>query len=88
MSTSAGPCLSSYYHRALGFHYALVPLAVSVGHVQTISASVGQAFLQLVLSLAYHVYHHFELDPSLYARKSNATCAFLQDLTVGRAAFL
>ena len=36
MSTSAGPCLFSYYCRALGYHYALVPLAVSVGHVQTI----------------------------------------------------
>jgi hypothetical protein len=32
-------------------------LEISVGHVQTISIGVGQTFLQLVLLLAYHVYH-------------------------------
>ena len=37
-------CLSSHYYPGLGFHYALVPLEVFVGHVQTISTSVEQAF--------------------------------------------
>ena len=40
-----------------------MPLEVSVGHVQIISTGVGQAFLQLVLPLIYHVYHRSELDP-------------------------
>ena len=75
-------CLFSYYHHALGYHYELVHLAVFVGHVQTISAGVEQVFLQLALSLGYHVYHHFKLDPFLCARKSNATNAFLQHLIV------
>ena len=35
----------------LRFHYAPVPLGVSVAHIQTISTGVGQAFLQLVLPL-------------------------------------
>ena len=39
-------------------------------------------------AIAYPVYHHFELDPSLYAHKSNATCAFLQHLIVRHAVFL
>jgi hypothetical protein len=48
---------------------------VSVAHVQTISTGVGQAFLQLVLPLAFHVYHRSKLDP-LYGHKSNATYTF------------
>jgi hypothetical protein len=40
----------------------VVPLEVSIGHVQTISIDVGQVFLQLVLLVIYHVYHHSELD--------------------------
>ena len=59
-----------------------MPLEVSVGHVQTISTGVGQASLQLVLPLIYHVYHRFELDPFLYDRKSNATYAFPRHLAV------
>ena len=35
--TSVFLCLSSCYYPGLGFHYAPVPLEVSVGHVQTIS---------------------------------------------------
>ena len=73
---------------ALGFHYAPVPLEVSVGHVQTISTGVGQAFLQLMLPLIYHVYHRSELDPFLYDRKSNATYAFPRHLTVEHVIFL
>jgi hypothetical protein len=38
-----------HYYRALGSHYALMPLKVYVKHAQTISAGVGQVFLQLVL---------------------------------------
>jgi hypothetical protein len=36
--------LPLYYYHALGFHYAIVLLEVSVGYVQTISISVGQDF--------------------------------------------
>jgi hypothetical protein len=45
MSTSVFACLSLHYFRVLGSHYALVPLEVFVGHVQTILTIVGQAFL-------------------------------------------
>jgi hypothetical protein len=54
MSTLAFPCLFSHF------------IVVSDGHVQTIPTSVKQVFLQLVLFLAYHVYHRFSLDPFLY----------------------
>jgi hypothetical protein len=39
-----------------------------------------QSFLQLVLPIAYHVYHHFELDPFLYGHKLNTTYAFPQHI--------
>jgi hypothetical protein len=42
-------CLSFHCYHALGSHYALMALKVSVGHFQTILTSVGQAFLRLVL---------------------------------------
>jgi hypothetical protein len=61
MSTSAFPCLSSYYYHVLGFHYTPLPTEFSVRHVQTISISIREAFLQLVLPLAYHIYHGFSL---------------------------
>jgi hypothetical protein len=64
MSTSV--FLSSHCYRVLGSHYTLVPLEVSVEHVQTISTDVGQAFLQLVLLIGYHVYHHSGLKHFLY----------------------
>jgi hypothetical protein len=69
----------SHCYHALGSHYALASLEVFVENVQTISTHVGQVFLQLVLLLAYHVYHHFGLNP-LYGHKSNATYASLQRL--------
>ena len=75
------------YYPGLGFHYAPVPLEVSVGHVQTISTGVGQAFLQLVLPLIYHVYHRFELDPFLYDRKSNAKDEFSRHLSIEHVVF-
>ena len=53
-------------------------LEVSFEHGQTISADVGQAFLQLVLPLDDHVYHRSELGPFLCDRKSIATYTFLQ----------
>lgn len=56
--------LSSHCCRALGFHYAFAPLKISVRHVQTISTDIGQVSLQLVLSLAYHVYQHSASIPS------------------------
>jgi hypothetical protein len=62
--------LSSHYYRILGSHYTLTPLEVLVGHVQIILTDVGQTFLQLVLSLAYHVYHYSGFDPFLYVHKS------------------
>ena len=39
-STSVFLCLSSRYYPGFGFHYAPVPLEVSVAHVQTISTGV------------------------------------------------
>ena len=86
-STSVFLCLSSRYYPGLGFHYALVPLEVSVGHIQTISTSVGQAFLQLVLPLIYHVYHCSKLDPFLYDRKPNTTYVFPRHLSVEHVVF-
>jgi hypothetical protein len=47
--TSVFLFLFSYCYRAIGSHYAWVPLEVSDGHVQTISTDVEQSFLQLVL---------------------------------------
>jgi hypothetical protein len=73
VSTLVFPFLSSHCYRALGYHYALAPLEVFVGHVQTISTDVVQVFLQLVLPLGYHIYHHSGLNPFLYDYKSNAT---------------
>jgi hypothetical protein len=73
MSTLVFLLLSSYCYRALGFHYAMVPLEVFAGHIQIISTDVGQAFLQLKLLLAYQVYQHSRLDPFLYGHKSNAS---------------
>jgi hypothetical protein len=70
--------LFSHCYHTLGCHYTLAPLEVFVGYVQTISINVGQAFLQLVLPLAYIVYHYFRLDPFLYGHKSNKTDAFPQ----------
>jgi hypothetical protein len=61
--------LDHYYH-AVRSHYTLVSLEVS--HVQITSIGVGQAFLQLVLTISYHLYHRFELD-RLYGHKSNTT---------------
>lgn len=87
MSTLAFPGLSSHCYDVLGWHYALVPLEVPVEHVQTISTKVGQAFLYLVLSLAYHVYRRSELDPLLYAHKSNTTYTFPQYLSAQHVAF-
>jgi hypothetical protein len=73
-----GPsCLSIHFYHALGSHYAMVSLEVSVGHVQTISIGFGRAFLQLLLHLAYHIYHRSRLDP-FYGHKSSATYTFLQ----------
>jgi hypothetical protein len=57
-----------------------MPLEVSVGHVQTISIDVGQAFLQFMLPLAYHVYHRSILDHFLYDFKSNTTFTFPRHL--------
>jgi hypothetical protein len=71
MSSSVFLFLSSHYYRALASDYALAPLKVSVEHVQSISTNVGQVFLQMVLPLAYYLYHHFGFD-SLYGHKSNA----------------
>lgn len=65
MPTSALSYLSSHHYHALGSHYTLVSLKVSIGHVQTISISVRQPFLQLVLPLAYHVYFRFKLETLL-----------------------
>jgi hypothetical protein len=48
MSISVFPCLSSHCYRALGSHYTLMLIEVSVGYIQTISTSVGQAFLRLL----------------------------------------
>jgi hypothetical protein len=56
MSTSVFLFLSS--HLPLGFHYAPASLKVSIGHVQTISTDVVQAFLQLLLPLAYQAITH------------------------------
>jgi hypothetical protein len=50
----------------LGSHYALAHLEVSIGHVQTILIDAEQAFLHLVLPLAYHVYHYSGLDLFFY----------------------
>lgn len=44
MSTSVLPYLSFHYYGTLGSHYALVPLEIFIGHVQTIFICVGQAF--------------------------------------------
>jgi hypothetical protein len=71
-----------HYCPTLGFCYALVLLGVSVGHVQTISTVVGQAFLGLVLPLAYHEYCRLRPSTFLYDHKSNTTSAFIQHLTV------
>jgi hypothetical protein len=87
MSTSVFPCLSSHYYRVLEFYYMLVPLEVSIRNIKTISPGIGQPF-QLVLTLAYHVYHHFGLDTFLYGHKSNATYAFSQHLSSEQVIFL
>jgi hypothetical protein len=50
-------CLFSHCYCGLGPHYTLVPLEVSIRHVQTISSNIQQVFLQLMVHLAYHVYH-------------------------------
>jgi hypothetical protein len=88
VSTSVFLDLFFHYYRALGFHYALVPIDVSVGHAQTISIGVGQAFLELVPPLAYHVYHLSRLDQFLYDHKSNATYVFLQHLSIEHVIFI
>uniref|UniRef100_A0A0A9JIK1 Uncharacterized protein n=1 Tax=Arundo donax TaxID=35708 RepID=A0A0A9JIK1_ARUDO len=73
-----------HYCRALVSYYAPVPLGVFVGYAQTISTGVEQAFLQLVLPLAYHEYHHFELGPSLcgYILHHEFNCRTLVNATV------
>jgi hypothetical protein len=40
------------------------------------------SFLQLVLPLAYDVYHSSGLDPFLYGNKSNATYVFPQHIPI------
>jgi hypothetical protein len=80
--------LSFHYYRVLRSHCALVPLEVSIGHVQTITTDVGQAFLQLVLHLAYHVHHLSGLDPFLSGHRSNTTYTFPQHLFVEHVNFL
>jgi hypothetical protein len=76
MSTWVFPYISFYCYRALGLHYTLVPLEVSVAHVQTISIGVGQAF------------YSFILNPFLYGHKLNATYAFPQHLSAKHVVFL
>ena len=78
MSISVFLYLSSYYWLDLGLHNALVHLEVSFGHDQITSIDVGQVFLQLVLPLGDHVYHHSKLGPFLCDHKSIAIYAFLQ----------
>jgi hypothetical protein len=63
-------------------------MEISVGHAQTTSTDVGQAFLQLVLPVAYHIYHRPELDPFMYGQKSNTTYAVLQHLYIKHVVFL
>ena len=59
-------------------------LEVCVENIQIISTSVGQAFIHLVLPIAYHVYHRSRLD-SLYSHKSNVAYEFLQNLSAEHA---
>jgi hypothetical protein len=49
---------------------------------------VGRVFLQLVLPLAYHVYHRLRLDRFLHGHKSNATYIFLQHLSAEHVIFV
>jgi hypothetical protein len=65
MSTSALTCLSSHCYCALRSHYTLVPLKIFVGHVQTISTGVGQAFSSIcaIPSLSYiYIYIYIVSD--------------------------
>jgi hypothetical protein len=41
----------------------MVYLDVSIIHVKTITIGIGQVFFQLMISLAYHIYHRFRLNP-------------------------
>jgi hypothetical protein len=65
---------------------SLLPLEVSVGHVQTISTDIGQVFVQLMLRLAYHLYHRSGLDPSYTV--INLTPIYTQYLSAEHDAFL
>jgi len=82
MSNLVGPYLSSPHYSTLWCRYALVPLEVFVAHAQTILVDVAQAFLQLELPQDDLVSRRSELDPSLYAHKSNAAYASPQHLVV------
>jgi hypothetical protein len=72
--------LPHHYYHVLKSHYTLMPLEIFVGYVQTISTDIGQAFLQLTIPLAYHIYHHSRLDIFLYGNES--TCVFPQQIYV------
>jgi hypothetical protein len=86
MSNSIFPCVSFHYYHCLRIpvsHYVLVPLEVSVGHVQTILIGVEQVLLPLVLPLAYTCISSSSTQSLiLYGHKSNATYAFPQHFGV------
>jgi hypothetical protein len=56
MSTLVFLFISSHCYRVLGSHYALKPLEVLVGHLQTISTDIGQTIDATCWSLVLNCY--------------------------------
>jgi hypothetical protein len=84
MSTLFFSCLSFSRYRSLGSHYALMSMEFSIGCSNHLNHKL---FFQLVLLLAYNVYHCSKLDSFLYGHKFNVAYTFLQHLSVEHVVF-
>jgi hypothetical protein len=78
------PCFSSHCYCNLGSNASGGVRWTSLNYLNW----YWTIFLQLVLPLAYHAYHHSRLNLFLYGYKSNTTYIFPQQLSVQHVVFL
>jgi hypothetical protein len=76
MSVLVDLCIFLYFRDDLEYHYVPVSQKAFVGNDQTITNSVGLAFLKLVLLQIGPVHHYLYFELYLYDHISNTTYVF------------